>query len=41
MDVNFTAICCSSYGCNIDVALSAYSCKSEIHGKLGKIELEE
>lgn len=40
MVVNVTVVCCSSYGCNIDVALSAYSCKSEIHGKLGKIGLE-
>lgn len=30
MHVNFTEVCCSSYGYNIVVALSAYSCKAEI-----------
>lgn len=38
--VNFTGVCCSSYGYNIVVALSAYSCKVEIHGELGKNGLE-
>lgn len=30
MHVNFTEVCSSSYGYNIVVAVSAYSCKDEI-----------
>lgn len=40
MHVNFTGVCCTSYGYNVIVAPSAYSCKAKIHGKLGKNGLE-
>lgn len=40
MHANLTEVCCSSYSSSVVVALSAYSCKAEIHGKLGSNGLE-
>jgi len=41
MHVNIAGVCCISYGYNIVVALNTYSCKAEIHGKLGRSGLGE
>lgn len=40
MHANFTEVCSSFYGSSVVIALSAYSCKAEIHGKLGYNGLE-